>query len=503
MTTSGTTMTTTTTSGMTTEPSRRRPWSGAPVRVRLTVLFVLMTVAALVLSGVTAYLLQRASVHERIENALERTVTELNLLSQNGVVPDTGKPISSASELIEVAMVRTLPVRNEGLLGLENGKATLGAAEAVELRLEEDPELVAWALEREDSDVVRVSTVTTQEATYRAAVVPVGGTAPADRGALLVAFDVEAEIDELQETYSGYALAAGVSSLLVVLLAWIVLRRVFAPLDQLGATVRTITERDLARRVPVTGHDDVAQLGTGVNEMLERLEAAFASQRQLLDDVGHELRTPITIVQGNLEVMDPEDSEDVRESMDISLDELQRMRRLVDDLVLLAKTARPDFVSPEPVDVAVLTSSVLDKASQLGEREWLLESTAETTALLDVQRITQAWLQLASNAVRYSEDGTRVQLGTAVEGRTLRLWVRDQGIGVAPEDRERIFERFGRGASTRQEGSGLGLTIVSAIAAAHGGRVTLESVEGTGSVFTMEIPLRTPPKDRATEAPTP
>lgn len=493
-------MMTMTTTGTMTEPTRRGRWSAAPVRVRLTVLFVLMTVSALVLSGVTAYLLQRASVHERIENALERTVTELNLLSQNGVVPDTGQPISSASELIEVAMVRTLPVRHEGLLGLENGKATLGAADAVELRLEDDPELVAWALEREDSAKVRVSTVATAQTTYRAAVVPVGGTAPKDRGALLVAFDVEAEIDELQSTYSGYAVAAVLSSLLVVGLAWVMLRRVFSPLDQLGATVRRITERDLSRRVPVTGHDDVAQLGIRVNEMLDRLEEAFSSQRQLLDDVGHELRTPITIVQGNLEVMDPQDPADVQESVDISLDELHRMRRLVDDLVLLAKTARPDFASPEPVEVEALTAAVLEKACQLGEREWLLESAAEVTASLDVQRITQAWLQLASNAVRYSEEGTRVQLGSAVEGRTLRLWVRDQGIGVAPEDRERIFERFGRGASTRQEGSGLGLTIVSAIAAAHGGRVSLESVEGTGSVFTMEIPLRTPPTDRPTEA---
>lgn len=496
-------MTMTTGTMTTTDGTRRRMWSGAPVRLRLTVLCVVMTVGALILSGVTAYLLQRASVHERIDDALERTVTELNLLSETGVVPDTGKPISSASELIEVAMVRTLPVRNEGLLGLENGRATLGAPDAVELRLEDDPELVAWALEREDSATVRVSTLRTAETTYRAAVVPVGGTAPVDRGALLVAFDVNAEIDELDETYSGYALAALLSSLLVVLLAWVVLRRVFAPLDELGATVRTINERNLAQRVPVTGHDDVARLGTGVNEMLERLESAFSSQRQLLDDVGHELRTPITIVQGNLEVMDPEDAEDVRESMDISLDELQRMRRLVDDLVLLAKTARPDFVRPEPVDIGVLTSAVLEKAAQLGDRDWRLESSAEGTAMLDLQRVTQAWLQLASNAVRYSEDGTRVQVGSAVEDGVLRLWVRDQGIGVAPADRERIFERFVRGASTRQEGSGLGLTIVSAIAAAHGGRVDLESVEGTGSVFTMELPLRTPPKDRATEAPTP
>ena len=493
----------TTTTGTTTDRPRRRLWSQAPVRVRLTVLFVLMTVAALVLSGVTAYLLQRASTHERIENALGRTVAELNLLSQNGVVPETGRPISSASELIEVAMVRTLPVRHEGLLGLENGRATLGASDGVELRLEDDPELVAWAVEREDSDSVRVSTVTTERTTYRATVVPVGGAAPEDRGALLVAFDMDAEIDELQETYSGYAMTALLSTALVVLVAWVLLRRVFAPLDQLSTTVEGITERDLSRRVPVTGHDDVAALSTGVNEMLGRLEDAFASQRQLLDDVGHELRTPITIVQGNLEVMDAEDPEDVRESMEISLDELQRMRRLVDDLVLLAKTARPDFVRPEPVDVSALTSGVLEKAAQLGEREWLLEEAAEVEALVDVQRITQAWLQLASNAVRYSEDGTRVQVGSAVDGETLRLWVRDQGIGVAAEDRERIFERFGRGASTRQEGSGLGLTIVSAIAAAHGGRVSLESVQGTGSLFSMDIPLRTPPTDRDPEAPTP
>lgn len=485
-------MTTTETSAGTGLRSR---WRRTPVRVRLTVLLALVTVGALVLSGITAYLLNRAAMYERIDEALHRTVTEIQMLAEDGVVPETGQPISSANELIRVAMLRTLPVENEGILGLKDGRATLGANSAVKLRLEDDPQLVAWAAEQTGGRAVRLETTQTDTTEYRAAVVPVGGPEQEDRGALLVAFDLDAERAELNRNFAGYFVAAALSVLIALLLGWFVLRRAFEPLETLGSTVRGISEADLDDRVDVRGEDDVAALGHHVNAMLDRLQDSFASQRQLIDDVGHELRTPITIVQGNLEVMDADDPRDVRESTDVCFDELARMRRLVDDLVLLAKSARPDFVQPELVDVEDLTHTVFGKAAQLGERDWGLDAVARTTASLDAQRITQAWLQLVSNAVRYSEPGTAVHLGSSVVESSLRLWVRDEGVGVAPEDRERIFERFSRGSTVcRTDGSGLGLTIVAAIAEAHGGTVDLQSVPGMGSLFSVTVPLhRTPP----------
>ena len=132
---------------------------------------------------------------------------------------------------------------------------------------------------------------------------------------------------------------------------------------------------------------------------------------------------------------------------------------------------------------------------RLGDRTWKIGHRNEAVAVLDPQRITQAMLQLCSNAVKFSTPGTTITLGTNIDGpadgkKMLRFWVRDEGIGIAPEDQERIFERFGRGHnSKRTEGSGLGLNIVAAIAEAHHGTVGVSSDPGIGSTFVMEIPL--------------
>jgi len=234
-------------------------------------------------------------------------------------------------------------------------------------------------------------------------------------------------------------------------------------------------------------------LTTTVNGMLDRLEDAFSSQRELLDDVGHELRTPLTVVRGHLELMDPSDPADAEQVRALALDELDRMNALVEELVTLAKANRPDFVIPEPTDVALLTDEVLTKARPLGERRWVLDALAEETVVdLDPRRITQAWLQLANNAVKFSEPGSTVALGSAVDGDRVRLWVRDEGVGIATEDADRIFERFARADGAGVEGSGLGLTIVRSIAQAHGGEVDLASEPGRGSTFTIVLVRRVP-----------
>jgi signal transduction histidine kinase len=173
------------------------------------------------------------------------------------------------------------------------------------------------------------------------------------------------------------------------------------------------------------------------------------------------------------------------------LDELDRMARLVDDLTLLAKAERPDFVRPAPVDLGRLTDDLTERLPALGRRRWVVDARAADVVAADGQRLTQAMLQLATNAVRATADDAEIGIGTRVD--TVRaetlLWVRDTGVGVAPAERRRIFERFARGATSEQhEGSGLGLSIVTAIAEAHGGSVRLDSTVGAGATFTLALP---------------
>jgi two-component system, OmpR family, sensor kinase len=467
-----------------------RRWAALPVRTRVVGLLVLLTALALVLSGATAYLLQRSVMNHQIDDSLTRSVQEFRILAQEGINPETGEAFSASDQLVFTAMQRTLPADDEGMLGLRDGEISWTASDAVEVRLEDDPELVSWAQAHFGDAAVRLETVSTAQTTYRAIAVPIhfdNDTAPS---MLLLAFDYSAQLAELNSSFLSYG-GVGLGVMAVVGLAgWVLVGRLLEPLRTLQSTAAEISGTDLHGRVPVSGQDDVAELATTFNEMLDRLQEAFSSQRQLLDDVGHELRTPITIVQGHLELQDAQDPADVREVQEIALDELDRMRLLVDDLVTLATSGRPDFVGPEPVEVGALTRDVLGKATPLGPRVWTLDHAADVTVPLDARRITQAWLQLASNAVKYSDEGSKVSLGSQVLNGQLRLWVRDQGIGIRPQDREGIFERFGRGSnSTRAEGSGLGLNIVTAIVSAHGGTVDVQSAPGIGSTFFMDLPL--------------
>ena len=218
----------------------------------------------------------------------------------------------------------------------------------------------------------------------------------------------------------------------------------------------------------------------------------MSAQRRFIDDAGHELRTPITIVRGHLEVLDPDDPADIQATLALVDDELERMNRMVSDLLLLARSEQPEFLHTRPVDVAALTQDVFDKVTQLGQRDFNLESVAEVTAVLDPQRITQALVALTDNACHYTRDGDRITIGSKLFDGWLRFWVTDPGPGVSEEDRTRIFERFARGSAGghRSDGAGLGLSIVQAIAVAHDGHVELDSTPGHGATFTVTIPAR-------------
>jgi two-component system OmpR family sensor kinase len=310
-------------------------------------------------------------------------------------------------------------------------------------------------------------------------------------GSFTVAIDLSAELDEVRDALR---IAAGVSLgvlLLTSALAWVVVGRVLAPLRDLRDTARSISESDLTRRIDVRGDDELAGLARTFNEMLDRLEGAFASQKEFVSDVGHELRTPITIIRGHLDLMG-DDPRERRETLELVSDELDRMSRLVDDLVLLARANRPDFLQPETIDLDDLTRELFAKASALDERDWRLGAVGDGRFVGDRQRLTQAMMNLSQNAAAHTGKRDAVELGSDVSDGRVRLWVLDTGPGVPEDDQARIFERFVRLDPRAHEGAGLGLAITRAVAEAHGGRVKLDSRPGAGARFTVIIPTEPP-----------
>ncbi|MGF1481839.1 MAG: sensor histidine kinase [Cyanophyceae cyanobacterium] len=285
---------------------------------------------------------------------------------------------------------------------------------------------------------------------------------------------------------------ATVVLMLFFAIAWTTAGRVLLPLRRVTETARAISQTDMAERIAVTGNDEIAELSATFNAMLDRLQTGFATQQEFLKDAGHELRTPITVIQGQLEILQYR-PEKQRETIELVTDELDRMSRLVNDLLLIAKAEQPHFLCLKLEELDWLTEELYFKAQALAQRNWRLESKGLSPVAIDRGRLTQAVMNLIQNAIRHTQTGDTIALGSTVQDEYAYLWVRDTGVGIAPADQERIFERFARASDgdryTPGEGAGLGLAIVEAIATAHRGWVELDSALGVGSTFTIVFPL--------------
>lgn len=322
---------------------------------------------------------------------------------------------------------------------------------------------------------------------YRAEPIEIDGEV---RGVLIVANIPDGERAEVIDSIAVIVEVLLLVLMLSVIFAWIIAGRLLQPVRSLIGTAQKISEKDLTQRIPVRGRGEMAQLAKTFNSMMNRLETAFQSQRQFINDASHELRTPITIVSGHLELLEYSEPAEIAETMPIILDELERMGRFVEDLLLLAKAERRDFLILKPVDLTELTLSIYSKIRALGNRKWQLDNRAVGTVTVDPQRIVQAMLNLAQNAMQHTMPTDTITLGSAIEEGQLRLWIEDTGEGIPLQDRERIFDRFARSGNSRSnsQGAGLGLSIVLAIAQSHNGRVELYSQLGKGSTFTIVIP---------------
>jgi len=271
-------------------------------------------------------------------------------------------------------------------------------------------------------------------------------------------------------------------------------RAALSPITRVTHAARAIgLSQQLDRRLqPYPRPDEIGQLISTFNRMLDRLEAAFAAQRRFVSDASHELRTPLTTIRGNVEVLrrgslDP--AEQAEALQDIA-DETERMSRLIAGLLALARADAGRHLDRQLVTLDNLLLDVYRHAQLLsGGVTVQLGPVEPAEALADADHVRQLLLVLVENALKYNRPGGEVHLSLVREGDWLRIAVSDTGAGISPEDLPHIFERFYRAPSARQvDGTGLGLPIARWIAEEHEGRIEVESVPGQGSTFTFWLP---------------
>jgi signal transduction histidine kinase len=312
-----------------------------------------------------------------------------------------------------------------------------------------------------------------------------------------------ATVDHAQEVVRhSFELAGAIGLALALLAAYLVGTRVTAPIRRSSEVAARVDAGDLSPRIrlPGSASSELLVLAEALNHMLDRLATAFATQREFVADASHELRTPLTVLRGQIDVLSGGDRADgslsaaelerVQRLMEA---EVARLTRLVDDLLVLAQSDRDDFLYPTRVRLDELVTELWDGLSLIAERDFQVGPLEPLTVTADPDRLAQALRNLARNAITHTRapDGlVRVDV-TRHEQATVRITVSDDGPGIAPELRQRVFERFFRTDEARTRaagGAGLGLAIVQAIAEAHHGAVHVSESAAGGAAFALDLP---------------
>lgn len=459
------------------------------MRARVLVWFVVLLVFSSVVTFVGLRENLTAHLATDIDFVLAEETEELRILA-GGRNPATGQPFDGdAASIFDTFFQGDIPDESEAFYSIVDGRPYRQTVAPVSL-FEDASVLAAW--QTATAPVSGRTETAAGPVRWRAVPVGAGGRAA---GVFAVAVYEATPNGQIGRTTGLMLGVSALSILLALVLAWAAAGHAIAPLRTLTAAAREIGGNELGKRIPVEGTDEVAQLTATLNSMLERLDAAFRSQREFLDDVSHELRTPLTIARGHLELLE-DDPVERGQTVRVVLHQLDRMNRYVSELLLLARAQRPDFLHRGPLELGEFVGSLPALVGPLGDRDWRFVPVRPAIIYADADRLTQAILNLATNAVRHTEPGGVIELGASVEDMHARLWVRDEGTGIAAEEQQRIFRRFVRGRdplTNVSEGTGLGLAIVQAIAVAHGGRTDLESAIGVGSTFSLVIPIEPPP----------
>jgi two-component system sensor histidine kinase MprB len=433
-------------------------------RRRLTLLVACAVAAAVGLASVLTYLAHRAELRSEVDHSLGERATDVSRFAAQGFPerPRFRPPPTQPGQVESyVTVVRADGSRHTRLGGVA---------------LPEPPSRRARFDTRVRGDHVRVLVV------------------PLPHGDALEVGRSLAEVDRVLRRLRLILAATVLGGIaLAVFLGRIVADRALGPVRRLSQATDYVTRtRDLAPRLDVRGRDELNRLAGNFNAMLDALEDSMRAQRQLVADASHELRTPITSVRTNIEILrergpdlPPERRADLLERV---LAQIEELSALMNDLIELAR-GDDEPVQRESLRLDELVARAVDRAERHAPRTRFDCDLEPTVVAGDASRLARAVNNLLDNAVRWNADGEPVE----VILRDGELRVRDHGPGVAPEDRAHVFDRFYRGAGARSHpGSGLGLAIVRQVAEAHDGGVAVEAPAGGGTAMVLRLPVEAP-----------
>lgn len=459
-------------------------------RVKTLGAILLVACVGLIVAGSVTFSIQYARTMDDIDARLTEKVAALRPIAD----------FSSAQTYLDSIVAGFLSAQNEGVIGLlDDGSDVLpdGGNQFVPM---ESPALQDAGRAAIGAEAPVLGTARTDHGDVRYIALPISIPGDGNRGVYLRAIALDVELAPVTSAIMTYIIAAVLVMAATGFASWFLTGRLLSPLRQMREAADAVSFDDLGTRVPEDVDHEFADLSRTMNSMLDRLESSVSSQRQLLDDIRHELKTPITIVRGHLEMMDVDDRSDVVSIRELGISELDRMTRLVDDIDLLS-SAQGDQFEMRPIDVGMLTDRIGELASAIPGHPFTITARGRGVVVGDADRLTQAWLQLADNAAKYTTTGSPIEIGSDLDGDEARLWVRDHGAGIPPAARRRIFQRFARVDANRSiDGSGLGLAIVETIAHAHLGSCDVTDTPGGGATFTIHIPTGHSP---ASVVPTP
>jgi two-component system, OmpR family, sensor kinase len=476
--------------------TRASRFRSLPIRLRVALGYALLLLALIGGVGLFAVAMLRDNLQREIDHDL--VLRSLQVERSIGSYENGGPP---NSEQVAAALGDLAPTDEFATPGVY-----VEVVDAAGTRLGSSPNLPGGALPDATSTVAAalggVESYTTIDAGRERVRVLAHPIVSAYGGPILGAIVVGESLHlvdlAVRRTEGALALAGMVAVVASFAGGWWLAARALGPVVQVTRVARRIeaTGRFDQRIAVPPARDELGELVATFNEMIQRLDSVFRRQREFLADASHELRGPLAVIRGNLDLLQLDlPADERRTGAREAAEEAERMSRLIADLLFLSEVDAQESVRREPVALADVVAAVFTRARDLdaGRHRLELGRLDPATILGDRDRIAQLVWNLTENALRYTPEDGRVSLLLRREAPIVELSVADTGVGIPAEHLPRLFERFYRvdkARSRERGGTGLGLAIVRQIAEAHGGQVRVRSEPGEGSIFTVALPCQ-------------
>ena len=467
----------------------RRPFSPLSIRTRLTLWYTVVLLATLLVISVLSYSLVRRSLVVDLDESLlaaAQVIADTRLAASGPAMTDPERLLREilGADFYDKAFRLLDPLGNPALESMSRGAEALPLSIAARRNAQRGRRTFE-TVRGSSGETLRVLTTPVLRDGRLTDIIQVGmPTARVER--TLVRF-----VEALLLLIAPAVLFATIGGAMIA-------RAALRPVDAISAIARRITAEDLTQRIPRRGTgDELDRLTATLNEMLARLDAAFAQLRRFAADAAHELRTPLTVLRGGLEVAlrNPRSAAEYERVLRSSLEEVERLGRLAEDLLLFSRATAGLDGARTPVDLQPLVMEVAELGIRLAQpRDVAVHVKAASPLIVvgDARALRRVMVNLVENAVKYSPTGGTVEIRLSREEPWAVLAVTDTGPGIDAADLTRVFEPFVRldTARARQTGgTGLGLAIAQAIVVAHAGTIAVESAPGAGSTFTVRLPL--------------